>query len=111
MKNLERKMSILRWDDIPKANDEMMYDDVASDTSSDLFEIDNLSISGSFRYSDYDEKRTVYTTSTRQTTVENKSGVVKKAQKSGVVGLLGCKSHQSVKVAEPVYRTANQSKH
>ncbi|GKA55215.1 hypothetical protein Tco_0754164 [Tanacetum coccineum] len=34
MNNLDRKMSILKWDDIPKANDEMMYDDVARQDSS-----------------------------------------------------------------------------
>ncbi|KAF5477029.1 hypothetical protein F2P56_003708 [Juglans regia] len=50
--NLERKLSILTWDAIPKAQNvstisgkEGMQEDVGSDASSDLFEIENLSCS------------------------------------------------------------------
>lgn len=51
--NLERKLSILTWDAIPKAQnvsaisgtEEGMHEDVGSDASSDLFEIENLSCS------------------------------------------------------------------
>ncbi|CAN4100421.1 unnamed protein product [Withania somnifera] len=52
--NLERKLSMLTWDAIPKAQNlptttigsSTVCDDMASDASSDLFEIDNISICG-----------------------------------------------------------------
>ncbi|KAL8215978.1 hypothetical protein R6Q57_022815 [Mikania cordata] len=119
MKNLERKTSFLTWDAIPKANDELMsiaYDDVASDASSDLFEIEIFSRNGSFAefssdYSDYEETRSVHTTATCQTPVRNKSRMLKRPQKTTPAGLLGCKSQQSVKVAEYVYKITNKLKH
>ncbi|XP_022036736.1 protein PHYTOCHROME KINASE SUBSTRATE 3-like [Helianthus annuus] len=112
MKNLERKMSVLTWDAIPKANDELMsiaYDDVASDASSDLFEIEIFSRSGSFAEfssaynSDYDEKT--------QAKTKTKTATRKKPQKTTYACLLGCKSQQSVKVAEPVYKPTKNLKH
>ncbi|CAA2977518.1 Hypothetical predicted protein [Olea europaea subsp. europaea] len=50
-KNLERKLSMLTWDAIPKGQNlptstlgsSTICDDLASDTSSDLFEIENIS--------------------------------------------------------------------
>ncbi|XP_012469535.1 protein PHYTOCHROME KINASE SUBSTRATE 1 [Gossypium raimondii] len=52
-KNLERKLSMLSWDAIPNAptissisRSRRLGDDIESDTSSDLFEIDNISGSG-----------------------------------------------------------------
>lgn len=52
--NLERKLSMLTWDAIPKVQDipittigsGTVGDDMASDASSDLFEIENISSSG-----------------------------------------------------------------
>ncbi|XP_009782778.1 protein PHYTOCHROME KINASE SUBSTRATE 3-like [Nicotiana tabacum] len=52
--NLERKLSMLTWDAIPKVEDlptttigsSTVGDDMASDASSDLFEIENISSSG-----------------------------------------------------------------
>ncbi|XP_004301154.1 PREDICTED: protein PHYTOCHROME KINASE SUBSTRATE 3 [Fragaria vesca subsp. vesca] len=52
--NLERRLSMLSWDAIPKpqshsitsGNDEMSNDDNESDASSDLFEIENLTGTG-----------------------------------------------------------------
>lgn len=119
MKNLERQMSYLTWDDIPKASHEhvsITYDDVASDASSDLFEIEIFSRTGSFSEfssgnSDYDEKKTVQTITTSPTPVKNKNGTRRKPRKTTAAGLLGCRSQQSVKVAEPVYKTTNKSKH
>ncbi|KAK9080455.1 hypothetical protein SSX86_000213 [Deinandra increscens subsp. villosa] len=119
MMNLETKMSFSSFDAIPKVNDEFVsisYDDVASDASSDLFEIEIFSTNGSSSElssacSDHNEKRTVHTTATCQTSVKNKTGMQKKPQKTTVAGLLGCKSQQSVKVSEPVYKTTNKSKH
>lgn len=149
-KNLVRKMSILTWDAIPKSKESLICDDMASEASSDLFEIENISRSGwqpsdqsscimspSTQYapseasiewsvvtasaaefssvcSGYDhEKHTVYnTTSNNRTRNQTKIEPAKKAQKTRANGLLGCKSHKSVKVAEPVYRSAtDKSKH
>ncbi|KAK8487482.1 hypothetical protein V6N13_030877 [Hibiscus sabdariffa] len=52
-KNLERKLSMLTWDAIPNAptissvsRGSQLGDDIESDASSDLFEIDNISGSG-----------------------------------------------------------------
>ncbi|XP_071731592.1 protein PHYTOCHROME KINASE SUBSTRATE 3-like [Rutidosis leptorrhynchoides] len=42
-RNLVRKMSILTWDAIPKSKESVICDDVASEASSDLFEIENIS--------------------------------------------------------------------
>ncbi|KAI3759308.1 hypothetical protein L6452_07027 [Arctium lappa] len=142
-KNLVRKMSILTWDAIPKSRESLICDDMASEASSDLFEIENISRSGwqpsdqsscvmspSTQYapseasiewsvvtasaaefssvcSGYDhEKHTVYNQTRNQTKIEP----AKKAQKTRANGLLGCKSHKSVKVAEPVYRISTTDK-
>lgn len=45
-KNLVRKMSILTWDAIPKSKETVICDDMASEASSDLFEIENISKTG-----------------------------------------------------------------
>nr|XP_043615557.1 protein PHYTOCHROME KINASE SUBSTRATE 3-like [Erigeron canadensis] len=140
-KNLVRKMSILTWDAIPKSKESVICDDMASEASSDLFEIENISRAGwqpsessamspstqyapseasiewsvvtasaaefSSVYSGYDEKHTAYNTKSKTKTTEP----VKKPHKILANGLLGCKSYNSVKVAEPVYRPVDKSKH
>lgn len=138
-KNLERKLSVLKWDAIPKAKatqtaprSDQMIEDIGSDASSDLFEIENISGSNgkpftretsdvisssmtayepseaSIEWSavtasaadfssaaDYDEKKV---------TAKPKATVDKDLQKSHPGGLLGCKSHKTVSIAETAYR-------
>ncbi|KAL4584048.1 hypothetical protein LXL04_008638 [Taraxacum kok-saghyz] len=146
-RNLVRKMSILTWDAIPKSKESVVCDDMASEASSDLFEIENISKTGwqpsdscvmspetqyapseasiewsvvtasaaefSSVYSGYDGKHTIYNTSTANNRISAKTKIepVKKSQKTLASGLLGCKSYKSVKVAEPVYRTIDKTKH
>ncbi|XP_038893579.1 protein PHYTOCHROME KINASE SUBSTRATE 3-like [Benincasa hispida] len=139
-KNLERKLSVLKWDAIPKAKatqtaprSDQMIEDIGSDASSDLFEIENISgmngkpftrhtsdviassltayepSEASIEWSavtasaadfssvaDYDEKKV---TARTKTTVLDKD-----LQKSHPSGLLGCKSHKAVNIAETAYR-------
>ncbi|XP_059290635.1 protein PHYTOCHROME KINASE SUBSTRATE 3-like [Lycium ferocissimum] len=166
--NLERKLSMLTWDAIPKAQNlptttngrsSTVCDDMASDASSDLFEIENISSSGyglvnaqtsgdymssscmspttlyapseasiewsvvtasaadySSVISDYDEKNfgiSGYTSSRNAAnrTTKTKNPVGKEVQKTQPsTGLLGCKSHKSVNVAETVHRTCEKAK-
>ncbi|KAI3521765.1 hypothetical protein L1887_11239 [Cichorium endivia] len=146
-RNLVRKMSILTWDAIPKSKESVICDDMASEASSDLFEIENISRHGwqpsdhscvmspstqyapseasiewsvvtasaaefSSVYSGYDGKHTIYNTASKnRTSTKPKTEPVKKSQKTLANGLLGCKSYKSVKVAEPVYRTIDKTKH
>ncbi|KAE8666038.1 S-adenosyl-L-methionine-dependent methyltransferases superfamily protein [Hibiscus syriacus] len=121
-KNLERKLSMLTWDAIPKApsvssisRTNRMDDDAGSDCSSDLFEINNIDGDGPYApsetsvewsvvtagaadssfVSDYDEKKSK--------TVSRASNAAKEAQRSRSGGILGCKSHKAVMVVETAY--------
>lgn len=89
-KTLLRKMSFLSWDAIPMSEESVVFDDVASDASSDLFEIENVS-------------------TTEWEPAESRCVSVKSHKKRDN-GLLGCNSFKSVKVVEPVvYRTSHKS--
>lgn len=140
-RNLVRKMSILTWDAIPKSKEsDVICDDMASEASSDLFEIENISKTGwqpsessamspSTQYapSETSIEWSVVTASAAEfssvysgydekhtvynTRVKTKTEPPKKPQKILANGLLGCKSYKSVKVAEPVYRTTDKPKH
>lgn len=154
--SLERKLSMLTWDAIPKTqsvlttpvNTTRMNDDIDSDASSDLFEIENLSVSTGFqpfynrqvsdgmsscmtptsRYepseasiywsvvtssapggTDYDEKRLSVNSRSSTSIANSKAGLVDNKdqvmQRSKASGLLGCKSHKAVRVAETARRT------
>ncbi|KAL4385417.1 hypothetical protein GQ457_15G005840 [Hibiscus cannabinus] len=108
-KNIERKLSMLTWDAIPNAPTIRIDDDVESDCSSDLFEINDIYGDGPYAPSetsiewsvvtagaaDYDEKK-----SKTATRVAN---AAKEAQKSRSGGILGCKSHRAVMVAKTTY--------
>ncbi|KAK4362220.1 hypothetical protein RND71_017461 [Anisodus tanguticus] len=165
--SLERKLSMLTWDAIPKAQNlptttngsSTVCDDMASDASSDLFEIENISsseyglvnaqtsgdymssscMSPTTQYapseasiewsvvtasaadyssviSDYDEKNFGiggYTSSRNAVnkTTKNKNPVDKEVQKTRPsTGLLGCKSHKAVNVAETMHKTCEKAK-
>lgn len=154
--NLERKLSMLTWDAIPKTqsvltnsmNTTRMNDDIDSDASSDLFEIENLSVTSGFQPfytrqvsdgmsscmtptslyepseasiewsvitssaaggTDYDEKRLSVNSRSSTSIAKIKSGLVDNKdqvmQRSKANGILGCKSHKAVRVAETAYRT------
>ncbi|KAK6920845.1 hypothetical protein RJ641_014523 [Dillenia turbinata] len=150
--NLERKLSVLTWDAIPKAQSippsapsEATHDDVASDASSDLFEIENLPGSSPFltrqtsdsscitpiyapseasiewsvvtasaanfsTLSDCDEslpldnikttREIVSTATSKRTSTTAKTRIGKEALQIRPTGLLGCRSHKAVRVAE-----------
>nr|GEV54738.1 protein phytochrome kinase substrate 3-like [Tanacetum cinerariifolium] len=132
-KNLVRKMSILTWDAIPKSKESVICDDMASEASSDLFEIENItktewqpcamspptqyapsesSIEWSVVTASAAEFASVYSYDEKSTVYKTKIEPMKKPQKLTLAnGLLGCMSNNSVKVAEPVYRATNKSKH
>ncbi|XP_015883483.3 protein PHYTOCHROME KINASE SUBSTRATE 3 [Ziziphus jujuba] len=155
--NLERKLSMLTWDAIPKASNvssasgtTRMNDDMESDASSDLFEIENISCGTGFqplftrqvsdgmsscmtptsRYEpseasidwsvvtasaaggqdvsvvrDYDEKMLAANNRSINSIAKTKAGMEKEVQTNRHSGILGCKSHKSVRVAESAYRT------
>ncbi|KAK9066539.1 hypothetical protein SSX86_013862 [Deinandra increscens subsp. villosa] len=137
-RNLVRKMSILTWDAIPNRKEEsVVCDDMASEASSDLFEIENISrttgwqpsesscMSPSTQYapSEASIEWSVVTASAAEfstgyderhnTRAKSKSKieVPKRSQRKADNGLLGCKSFKSVKVVEPVCRTNDKSKY
>ncbi|KAJ0536385.1 putative protein PHYTOCHROME KINASE SUBSTRATE [Helianthus annuus] len=130
-KNLVRKMSILTWDAIPKSKESVICDDMASEASSDLFEIENISRSGwqpsesscmspSTQYAPSEasiewsvvtasaaDYSSVYSGYDEKNSVYNTSGKnkierPKKTQRKLDNGLLGCKNFKSVKVVESV---------
>ncbi|KAL0285663.1 UNVERIFIED_CONTAM: protein PHYTOCHROME KINASE SUBSTRATE 3 [Sesamum angustifolium] len=138
---MERKLSMLTWDAIPKGQNlttstvgsGTICDDMASDASSDLFEIENISGSiitvrpseASIQWSvvtasaadyssvlsDYNDETSVSvmgdkTSRIHATVARNRGG--KEAQKSRPGGLLGCKSHKAVDVAENVCHKSNE---
>ncbi|XVF11938.1 hypothetical protein REPUB_Repub08aG0071500 [Reevesia pubescens] len=158
-KNLERKLSMLTWDAIPNAptissisRSSQAADDIESDASSDLFEIDNISGSGQALFtrqesdgmsscmtpyapsetsiewsvvtasaadcsfvSDYDEKKSAENirapgSKTASRVANAKVLPDKDAQRSRSGGMLGCKSHKAVMVAETAYRRDEKSK-
>ncbi|KAL0355706.1 UNVERIFIED_CONTAM: protein PHYTOCHROME KINASE SUBSTRATE 3 [Sesamum radiatum] len=160
--NMERKLSMLTWDAIPKGQNPptstvgsgTICDDMASDASSDLFEIENISgsmypvqltagiaaddmsicMSPASQYapseasiqwsvvtasaadyssvlSDYNDETSVSvvgdkTSRIHATVARNQGG--REAQKSRPGGLLGCKSHKAVDVAENVCHKSNE---
>ncbi|XP_076925881.1 protein PHYTOCHROME KINASE SUBSTRATE 3-like [Bidens hawaiensis] len=139
-KNLVRKMSILTWDAIPKTKESVICDDMASEASSDLFEIENISRTGwqpsesscmspSTQYapSEASIEWSVVTASAAEyssvysgydekhmvynTSSKNKTEQPKKSPRKLDNGLLGCKNFKSVKVVEPVCRMTDKSKY
>ncbi|KAA8542419.1 hypothetical protein F0562_023445 [Nyssa sinensis] len=158
--NLERKLSMLTWDAIPEALNPPTTlgsggDDIESDASSDLFEIENISGTGQYSLltrkasdnmsscmtpttqyapseasiewsvvtasaadlsavADYDEKNIVnakdkISSSTTSKTAKAKN-IAGKTQKIRPSGMLGCRSHKAVNVAETAYRTNEKAK-
>uniref|UniRef100_A0A2P2J098 Uncharacterized protein MANES_06G093600 n=1 Tax=Rhizophora mucronata TaxID=61149 RepID=A0A2P2J098_RHIMU len=148
-RNLERKLSVLTWDAIPKARNlptasitSQVYEDAESDASSDLFEIESISrildpvfakqksdglsacMSPASRYepseasvdwsvvtasaadfsaaSDHDEKKLAENSTN--------SGLMPATRKTRSNGLLSCKSHKAVKVAETAYKRNEKAK-
>ncbi|KAK6153401.1 hypothetical protein DH2020_013040 [Rehmannia glutinosa] len=158
--NMERKLSMLTWDAIPKSQTPLpasksstVCDDMASDASSDLFEIENISGSifpsitsepaddvstcmsptshyapseASIQWSvvtasaaDYNSILSDYNDLNerercRNNNMTNRSSKTrndcKEVQKSRSGGLLGCKSHKAVDVAENVCHKINDQK-
>lgn len=136
--NLEKKLSMLTWDAIPNAPTMSITsmsskkgEDIESDASSDLFEIDNISgsVPQSTLYepseasiewsvvtasaadfsvaSNYDEKKAV---NVKTYGAKTKSMVHNELQTSRSAGLLGCKSQKAVSVSETAYRSLEKSK-
>lgn len=134
--NLERKLSMLTWDAIPKAqvlkSPPRMDDDMGSEASSELFEIENATIPPSMCYepseasiewsvvtasaadfsilSEYDEKEVVADTSGRINTPANNNRpnfsitADRREAQSRPSGLLGFKSQKAVQVAESTHK-------
>ncbi|KAI3429930.1 uncharacterized protein J3R85_008418 [Psidium guajava] len=165
--NLERKLSILTWDAIPKAQSfptssqrSEANDDMQSEASSDLFEIENLSATSSVPplfsrqvsdgfsgcmtpttlyepsdasiewsvvtasaadysvISDYDAKEVSLASGFQDASLVKTANAKLSQEKpspekqdpkprSSGGGLLGCKSHKAVKVAETAHKTNN----
>ncbi|CAN4099369.1 unnamed protein product [Withania somnifera] len=147
--NLERKLSMLTWDAIPKAQNlptttivsSTVCDDIASDVSSDLFEIDNISGSGyrlmksqttdyasgcmsptaQYAPSEASIEWSVITASAADYSsvisdydakrISINGDTISRNAASRPSGLLGCKSHRAVSVVETVYKTGEKTKH
>ncbi|KAJ8772964.1 hypothetical protein K2173_028141 [Erythroxylum novogranatense] len=134
---MNRKLSVLTWDAIPKAQSiatasttSQVYDDIDSDASSDLFEIENISgtsqpkltkktkdgMSCCMTPSEGSIEWRVVTASAADFSAvsdydekkvgENraKSGLVSTARKSRPNGLLGCRSLKAIEVVETAYK-------
>ncbi|XAR50061.1 hypothetical protein NMG60_11004286 [Bertholletia excelsa] len=157
--NLERKLSMLKWDAIPKSQNTTLttlgsvgpYDDIQSDASSDLFEIDATSGVGGPLFkvplvsdninsgcatpttqyepseasiewsvvtasaadfsvvSDYERAMAVAEMNLPSLAIRNtKSKIVEQKSRNG--GLLGCKSHKAVSVAETAHQSADKAR-
>lgn len=142
--NLERKLSILTWDAIPKAQSHattnigssIICDDMASEASSDLFEIENVSgIGYSMLTRQASDNTSCSMTPTTQyapseasiewsiatasaadfssavSDYDEKNLHAKVVQNCHPSGLLGCKGHKAVRVAKSVYRTGEKTNH
>lgn len=140
--NLERKLSMLTWDAIPRAqvlkSPSRMDEDMGSEVSSELFEIENISGTGTIPpsmcyepseasiewsvmtasaadfsvLSEYDEKEVI--PGTNHILTDNKrpdfirSLDHKEVHRSRTSGLLGCKSHKAVQIAETTHKMGEQ---
>ncbi|KAE8707407.1 S-adenosyl-L-methionine-dependent methyltransferases superfamily protein [Hibiscus syriacus] len=136
-KNLERKLSMLTWDAIPNApsvsRNSRTNDDIESNCSSDLFEIDNIygdgleSIGKSscmtpYAPSETSVKWSVVTAGAKDCpsvsdydkmeskTASRVANTTKEAQRSRSGGILGCKSHKSAMVVETAYTKKEKMK-
>lgn len=138
-KNLERKLSVLKWDAIPKAKatqtaprGDQLNEDIASDASSDLFEIENIcgsngkpftrqtsdvisSSTTAYEPSEASIEWSAVTASAadfssvadyeeKKVTAKIKTIEDKDLQKSHPSGLLGCRSQKAVSIAGTAYR-------
>ncbi|XP_022018942.1 protein PHYTOCHROME KINASE SUBSTRATE 3-like [Helianthus annuus] len=138
-KTLVKKMSTLTWDAIPKSKESVVCDDMASEASSDLFEIDNLSRTewqpSESRFMSPSAQRALSEAGIEWRSCVTASGVdfssvyscfdekqmlyntkaktkieqPKASSKKLNNGMLGCSGSKSVKVVEPVYRTTDKS--
>ncbi|XP_010538068.1 PREDICTED: protein PHYTOCHROME KINASE SUBSTRATE 3 [Tarenaya hassleriana] len=139
--NLERKLSMLTWDAIPNAPNYLAasknntsssissktQEDTASDTSSDLFEIDNITnsayepseasvvwsvVTGSVAdqsiISDFEVKM-LPETRRKSSAPATKAKIPADKSRSGGI-LSGCKSQKAVSVVETAYRNEKQAK-
>ncbi|KAL0357472.1 UNVERIFIED_CONTAM: protein PHYTOCHROME KINASE SUBSTRATE 3 [Sesamum calycinum] len=126
--NMERKLSMLTWDAIPKSGQNLstssttICDDMASDASSDLFEIEThqdpcTRAADYSALSDYNDEMSVsvagdmmvsrsYNVADRSS--ETRREGAKEGQKSRAGGLLGCKSSKAVEVAENACCRSNE---
>ncbi|KAE8736260.1 S-adenosyl-L-methionine-dependent methyltransferases superfamily protein [Hibiscus syriacus] len=121
-KNLQRKLSMLTWDAIPNApsvssisRSNRMDDDVDSDCSSDLFEINNIDRDSPYAPSETSVEWSVVTAvaadcsfvsdhnENRSKSITRVANTTKEAQRSRLGGILGCKSHKAVMVVETAY--------
>ncbi|KAE8670766.1 S-adenosyl-L-methionine-dependent methyltransferases superfamily protein [Hibiscus syriacus] len=136
-KNLERKFSMLTWDAIPNAptapRSSRANDDVESNCSSDLFEIDNIygdalasdgksSCMSPYAPSETSVKWSVVTAGAadcsfvsdydkrKSKTVSRVANTTKEAQRSRSGGILGCRSHKAAMIAETAHTRKEKMK-
>ncbi|MFS7999736.1 putative protein PHYTOCHROME KINASE SUBSTRATE [Helianthus anomalus] len=131
-------MSTLTCDAIPKSKESVVCDDMASEASSDLFVIDNLSRTGwqpsesrfmspsaqcalseaGIEWScvtasgvDFSSVYSCYDKNQMLYNTKDKTKIEQPKASSEKLnnGMLGCSGSKSVKVVEPVYRTTDKS--